>query len=77
MDSKDAEKQEGPKKGKFGQDISMRFYDNYTRTIDAMRKSLDAVRESYNEQDKVVNFGIGHVEDKVPVPTCSKYFHFA
>jgi hypothetical protein len=54
----------GKKKQPRGLDISIRFFDNYNRTVDALKKSLDVIKEKQREQDEAVNFGVGYVEDK-------------
>ncbi|CAG7662430.1 unnamed protein product [Allacma fusca] len=45
-------------------DLTVRFFDNYTRTFDSLRKPLEAWLEKLEEFDTAVNHGVGYVEDK-------------
>ena len=45
-------------------DLLVRFYDNYTRTFDSLKKNIDPIREKEFEQDAVVNHGVGYIEDR-------------
>ncbi len=51
-------------KGKTGLDVSIKFFDSFIRTMDALKKSLDAHEELNKEHDELVNNGVGYVEDK-------------
>lgn len=52
------------KKGKTGLDVSIKFFDNFIRVMDAIKKSLDAEKERNQEIDAMINNGVGFVEDK-------------
>lgn len=45
-------------------DISIRFFDSFSRSMDAFKKSLDVVHQRYYDQDAAVNFGVGHMESQ-------------
>lgn len=51
------------KKGQKGLDITIKFFDSFIRVMDSL-KSLDALKERDQEQDALVNNGVGYVEDK-------------
>lgn len=65
LKAQERNRQAGSKKKPKGMDISIRFFDNYNRAMDSIRKPLEAIREKQHEQDAAVNFGVGYVEQKV------------
>ncbi|ODN00596.1 hypothetical protein Ocin01_06074 [Orchesella cincta] len=51
-------------KTKKGLDVTIRFFDSFIRTMDALKKSLDGIKERNHDLDALVNNGVGYVEDK-------------
>jgi len=44
--------------------VSIKFFDSFIRTMDALKRSLDTLEEKNKDHDALVNNGVGYVEDK-------------